>query len=190
MKNLFLLGAVATLTACVTINIYFPAAATEKAADTIIKEIQQQTPIKPPEPKAEAPRSSKLSYLDMVVSPARADDADLDLDNSEIHVHRVAMQNRFPSLAPLYQQGYIGIQQDGLLAVRNASSIPLKDRNKIAQLVSAENADREGLYQDIAAANGHPEWYSQIKITFASRWIDNAQSGWWYQNSSNNWTQK
>ena len=36
-----ILGAVAILTACVTINIYFPAAAAEKAADKIIDEVWQ-----------------------------------------------------------------------------------------------------------------------------------------------------
>lgn len=38
----FLLGLTgAALAACVTINIYFPAAATEKAADKIIDEVWQ-----------------------------------------------------------------------------------------------------------------------------------------------------
>ncbi len=45
MKKLYLLSALFfLLTACVTINIYFPAAAAEKAADTIIKEIQKNNP--------------------------------------------------------------------------------------------------------------------------------------------------
>lgn len=35
------LGFVFTLSACVTINIYFPAAAAEKAADKIIDEVWQ-----------------------------------------------------------------------------------------------------------------------------------------------------
>lgn len=43
------------LTACVTINIYFPAAAAEKAADKVIDEIWQtpagQTPVSSPAPK-------------------------------------------------------------------------------------------------------------------------------------------
>jgi hypothetical protein len=34
-------GAAAILSACVTINIYFPAAAAEKAADKIIEEVWQ-----------------------------------------------------------------------------------------------------------------------------------------------------
>lgn len=45
MKNdcnlLFILLISLTLSACVTINIYFPAAAAEKAADKIIEEVWQ-----------------------------------------------------------------------------------------------------------------------------------------------------
>lgn len=46
MKNIsfhvwLLMSASALLSGCVTINIYFPAAATEKAADKIIEEVWQ-----------------------------------------------------------------------------------------------------------------------------------------------------
>ncbi|MBA2483110.1 MAG: hypothetical protein H0V39_01545 [Nitrosomonas sp.] len=46
MRNVFLYPGVLTLlsislSACVTINIYFPAAAAEKAADKIIEEVWQ-----------------------------------------------------------------------------------------------------------------------------------------------------
>lgn len=41
-KLLFLNGIALALAGCVTINIYFPAAAAEKAADRIIDEIMQQ----------------------------------------------------------------------------------------------------------------------------------------------------
>lgn len=46
MKNVSLFSGILTLvsislTACVTINIYFPAAAAEKAADQIIEEVWQ-----------------------------------------------------------------------------------------------------------------------------------------------------
>lgn len=53
MKHwIWLLPAALILPACVTINIYFPAAAAEKAADKIIDEVwqlkqEQQTPQKP-----------------------------------------------------------------------------------------------------------------------------------------------
>jgi hypothetical protein len=51
-KNISLLAVIAGLSACVTINIYFPAAAAEKAADKIIDDVWQlkddaQTTTKP-----------------------------------------------------------------------------------------------------------------------------------------------
>ena len=46
-KILQLLPAILALSACVTINIYFPASAAEKAADKIIDEVWQGTVAKP-----------------------------------------------------------------------------------------------------------------------------------------------
>jgi uncharacterized protein YdbL (DUF1318 family) len=184
------------LTACVTINIYFPAAAAEKAADEIIKDIQNIAPQKKePKPKASLTDWQVSVYrlidaaLDVVVSPAQAADADLAIDSHEIRQLRGSMESRFASLQPLYSSGFVGIQADGLLVVRDIQSVPLKDRNKVNKLVAAENADRQSLYQAIADANGHPDWAAQIKSTFAGRWVSNAQSGWWYQ-SSGSWKQK
>ncbi|MDP1665696.1 MAG: YdbL family protein [Methylobacter sp.] len=183
------------LTACVTINIYFPAAAAEKAADEIIKDIQNVVPQKTePKPKASLPEWQVNVYqlidtaINVVVSPAHAE-ADLAIDSAEIRQLRATMEARFASLQPLYAAGFIGIQADGLLAVRDIESVPLKDRNQVNKLVAAENADRQNLYQAIANANGHPEWAAQIKSTFAGRWVSNAQPGWWYQ-SSGSWKQK
>jgi hypothetical protein len=56
------IGAVAILSACVTINIYFPAAAAEKAADKIIDEVWQlkegQDATKSKDAPADAPTDS------------------------------------------------------------------------------------------------------------------------------------
>ncbi len=41
------------LASCVTINIYFPAAAAEKAADKIIDEVWQLKPVPPDKEKAQ-----------------------------------------------------------------------------------------------------------------------------------------
>ena len=195
MRKISALG-VLLLTACVTINIYFPAAAAEKAADEIIKNIQSVTPQKTePKPKASLTdwQMAAFQWLDsainVVVSEAKADEANLNIDSSEIRQLRATMESRFAALQPFYAAGFIGIQADGFLAVRDAGSVPLKDRNQVNKLVAAENADRQNLYQAIANANGHPEWALQIKSTFAARWVSNAQSGWWYQ-SAGSWKQK
>ena len=204
MRKIPVLGAL-LLTACVTINIYFPAAAAEKAADEIIKDIQGITPQKTvPKPKASLPDWQVVVFqlldkaINVVISPAQAhgghspaqpQDTDLTIDSPEIRQLRATMENRFAALQPFYAAGFIGIQEDGLLAVKDAASVPLKDRNQINKLITAENADRQNLYQAIANANGHPDWATQIKSTFAARWVSNAQTGWWYQ-SSGNWKQK
>jgi len=184
------------LTACVTINIYFPAAAAEKVADEIIKDIQSNAPQKiEPKPGSELSDWQEVVFMwldkaiNALVSPAQAAEADLSIDSAEIRQLRVAMEKRFAALQPLYAAGYIGIRADGFLAVRNASSVPLKDRNQVNKLVAAENSDRQKLYQAIANANGHPDWVTQIKSTFAARWVGNAQPGWWYQ-SGESWKQK
>ena len=195
MKKISVLGAL-LLTACVTINIYFPAAAAEKAADEIIKDIQSVTPQKTePKPKASLTDWQMTAFLwldtaiNSVVSPAQADGVDINIDSPEIRRLRSSMESRFAALQPLYAAGFIGIQADGFLAVRDAASVPLKDRNQVNKLVATENADRQNLYQAIANANGQPAWASQIKSIFADRWVSNAQAGWWYQ-SSGSWKQK
>jgi uncharacterized protein YdbL (DUF1318 family) len=192
MKKLSILGGL-LLTACVTINIYFPAAAAEKAADTIIKDIQSVTPA--PKPKAELNdwQQTAMQWLDksinLVISSAHAEEANLTIDSPEIRQLRSTMETRFASLQGFYAAGYIGIQSSGLLTVRDATAVPLQQRNAVNSLVAAENADRNALYQAIANANGHPDWVADIKATFAKRWVSNAQAGWWYQ-SGGQWVQK
>lgn len=195
MKQMTFLGAL-FLTACVTINIYFPAAAAEKVADEIIQDIQQEPAHGGQQP--EQPQSGltgrRLSFyrgvdrvLDFLISPAHAE-ANLSVDSPDIRRVQASMQRRFPELKPYYDSGAIGIRADGLLTVKGAVS--LRDRNKVNKLVSAENADRNKLYQAIANANGHPEWFKQIKDTFAKRWVGNAHAGWWYQTANGSWKQK
>lgn len=194
MKKLSVIGTL-LLTACVTINIYFPAAAAEKAADQIIRDIQQSID-SPVNPQSDL-QSLKIAFyrlidgaLNVVIAPAHAQQADLSIDSPEIRRLTASMQRRFSNLKPFYDAGYIGIGSDGLLVVRDASAVPLRDRTQVNRLVAAENTDRNQLYQAIANANGHPEWATQIKSTFAARWVGNAQSGWWYQAPNGRWRQK
>ena len=187
------------LTACVTINIYFPAAAAEKVADEIIKGIQTEeaTDLSSNQhllPQANQQHAASSAYywigkgLNLLIPPAQAAGVDFSVDTAEIRRLRSAMQSRFSSLKAFYAQGVVGIKADGLLTSRG--NVPLKDRNKVKKLIATENADRQQLYQAIANANQHPEWAAQIKSTFANRWRSNAQSGWWYQSSNGNWAKK
>jgi uncharacterized protein len=88
-------------------------------------------------------------------------------------------------------RGNIGIGPDGLLAIRSTDGLSLKERAEAQQLVEAENRDRESLYAEIAKANGIPkENVPRIKNIFAKSWIEQAQSGWWIQDSQGNWKKK
>lgn len=115
--------------------------------------------------------------------------ADLEVNTPAISAIKNSMQSRHAQLAPFYTSGAIGLTKDGLIAVKDANAVPLAQRGGLTSLVKDENADRTKLYKEIAVANGHPEWQVEIQSTFAGRWIDKAQSGWWVQGAAG-WTQK
>jgi uncharacterized protein len=115
--------------------------------------------------------------------------ADLEVNTPAISSIKSSMQTRHNQLGPFYSSGAVGLTKDGMVAVKDASAVPLKDRGSLNGLVAAENADRANLYKEIANANGHPEWQAEIQSTFASRWIDKAQGGWFYQKGGD-WVKK
>ena len=181
--------------ACVTINVYFPVEAAEKAADRIILDVYGEQPDKAAEPQSMRavdllPAQLAASLLDWIIPPAHAGGADLSVDSPAIRQLKADMESRHRKLAPYYDSGAIGMTRNGEIEVRDQKLVPLKDRNPVKQLVARENIDRGALYAEIARANGHPEWEADIRQTFARRWVDNAPGGWWYMGKSGDWQQK
>ncbi|TAH42717.1 MAG: DUF1318 domain-containing protein [Betaproteobacteria bacterium] len=127
-----------------------------------------------------------LAALLPIAAPAQGN---LDIDSPAITALRASMQQRHAQLAPLYAAGAVGLAGDGTVAIRDASGVPLAQRAQVNGLVAAENADRVALYREIARANGHPEWEADVRRTFAQRWIERAQAGWWVQ-AGGNWVRK
>lgn len=115
--------------------------------------------------------------------------ADLEVNTPAISAIKNSMQARHAQLGSFYTSGAIGLTKDGLIAVKDANAVPLAQRGALTGLVKDENADRSKLYKEIAVANGHPEWQAEIQSTFAGRWIDKAQSGWWVQ-GADGWVKK
>lgn len=105
----------------------------------------------------------------------------LEINTPAIAALQSSMQQRHAQLAPLYASGAVGIANNGNVALRDASGVPMAQRGQVNALVAAENADRAALYREIARANGHPEWEADVRRTFAQRWIDRAQPGWWVE---------
>jgi hypothetical protein len=115
--------------------------------------------------------------------------ADLEVNTPGINAIKQSMQARHGQLAAHYSSGAVGLTADGMVALRDAGSVPMAQRQAVNALVAAENNDRNALYAEIANANGHPEWQAEIRSTFAQRWIQRAQPGWWVQ-SGGAWMQK
>ncbi len=187
------------LTACVTINVYFPAAAAEAAADRIIKDVYGTEVVPAPSPKTTEPTSQReqapwsqrlLGHLLAWVPVAQAAGVDIDIQSPGIQRLQAAMAERHQQLAPFYASGAVGMTHNGEIVLRDLNAVPLKDRKRVSQLVGSENQDRTALYAEIARANGHPEWAADIRETFARRWVGNAPAGWWHQNAAGAWSQK
>lgn len=100
--------------------------------------------------------------------------ADIEINTPGIAALTQSMQARYSQLAPHYASGAVGLAADGFIAVHDASAVPLAERQAVSALVTAENNDRKALYNEIARANGHPEWADEIRNTFAKRWIQRA----------------
>lgn len=113
----------------------------------------------------------------------------LEINTPAIAALQKSMQTRHAELQPLYAAGAVGLARDGNVALRDASAVPLAQRARANTLIAAENADRAALYREIARANNHPEWEADIRATFAQRWMDRAQPGWWIEGAGG-WAKK
>jgi uncharacterized protein YdbL (DUF1318 family) len=205
------------IAACVTINVYFPAAAAETAADKVIDTVTNRAPnasaapSAAPVPAAPAPTAPAAAkppvthavsrpawylvaangLINVLVPAAHAQSADLDISTPEVRALTASMQQRFTLLEKYFTSGAVGLSNDGLVAERDQSAVPLAERAVVKRLVTEDNKDRASLYAEIAKGNGHPEWEAEIRQTFSRRWIERgAKPGWYYQDAGGAWAKK
>jgi len=193
------------IAACVTINVYFPAAAADKAADQFINDVTggsktgSGTPPQSnlvPTRQREEPNFLLAAFgnlLNSLVPAANAQDAEAALNVSSPAVSRIksSMAGRFGDLEKFFASGAVGLTKDGMIDVRDLNAVALPDRATVKRLVAEDNADRSQLYAEIAKASNHPEWEGDIKKSFARRWVaTGAKPGWYYQDDGGAWKQK
>ena len=182
------------LGSCVTINIYFPAAAVEKAADRIIKETWGSGTEDEEAPREQGPQGRLLRgggrlVVHIGTAPAAAQDVDINVSTPAIRALKDSMHLRSASLKPYLDRGAVGISNAGLLVVRDPGALSLQEKAAVTRGVAAENGDREALYREIAAANKFDANRVQdIKNIFAVSWIRNAAPGWWVQDAQGGWS--
>ena len=203
LKKLFspvLVASLLTLAACVTINVYFPAAEAQQAAQEFVGKVigDDGKPAEAPKPEPAPGHSPSTSVqpgfnlMSLLISDATAaEGVDITIRTPAIQAIQDRMAARFQSsLRAHFDSGALGFGNDGLVVVRDATKIGLKDRVSVNQWVADDNRDRKAVYREIAVANNHPEWEKQIRDTFASQWVAQAHSGWWYQSADGGWKQK
>jgi uncharacterized protein YdbL (DUF1318 family) len=195
--------AAALLTACVTINVYFPAAEAKEAAKEFVEKVigdeAKDVQVKPADGGGMAlqlPAASELlarvDLLSLVgIGTAHAQSQpDITIKTPAIQAIQARMAQRFEAqLRAGFDAGALGFAADGTIVVRDASKLALKDRVAVNQAVADDNRDRKAVYREVAVANGHPEWEGQIREVFAKQWVASARAGWWYQ-SGGAWKQK
>lgn len=192
------------LSACVTINVYFPAAEAKEAARQFVeKVIDDADKVQIKETPADGGGMAMLHkrfdfdvsgfdpWMLVGIGSAQAQSApDITIKTPAIQAIQSRMESRFAStLRAGFDSGALGFTSDGLITVRDAGKLELKDRVSMNAAVADDNRDRKAVYREVAVANGHPEWESQIRDVFAKQWIASARSGWWYQ-SGGAWKQK
>lgn len=196
------------LTACVTINVYFPAAEAKEAAKEFVEKVigdEAQPPAAPtPEnkpggqgaslnPDPSTRLRSGIDWLSLVgIGSAHAQEQpDITIKTPAIQAIQARMSSRFDSqLRAHFESGALGFGNDGRISVRDGSKIPLANRVAVNQAIADQRRDADAVYREIAVANNHPEWEQQIRAVFARQWIDSSRAGWWVQDSGGAWKQK
>ncbi len=189
-------GALLAAAACVTVNIYFPAAEVEKTAENIVKDVYgKKAPDADAQPEGESLENSDSSSLEVFLAwfaPANAwAQQAISVSNAAIRGLKAQIANNHKQLAPFYDQGAIGITNDGMVAVRNTDGLPAPKVAQLKRLVAADNQARSQLYGEVARAlNIDPGQVGKVKGIFAQQWQSQAQPGWWIQDGSGNWQKK
>ncbi|WP_297469485.1 DUF1318 domain-containing protein [Acidithiobacillus sp.] len=218
-RSVLAVGLLMALSACVTVNIYFPAAAAQKLADQVVGEVYKAAakgallaPVAPavsvPAPPAAptrsaAPASNALSMASpyhaasyllamgfSAISGTAEAAANLDASSPGVQSARAQLEAIAAQMRPYFVSGAVGFTANGLVAIHDAAAVPLQQRAALNGLVNSNNSALSNLYQQIADANGHPEWAGQIQQTFAQAWINKAPAGYWYQSPSGQWQKK
>ncbi|OGP82846.1 MAG: hypothetical protein A2Y95_04315 [Deltaproteobacteria bacterium RBG_13_65_10] len=179
---------------CVTVNLYFPSAEVQKAADQIVDEVHTGGPTKPA-PADHSRLGPRLESFVAWFSPASAMAAeqkvDIEVSTPAIRAIKERMKQRFPGLVSFYESGALGETRMGLCAIRESVPLSLARKAELRRIVDGENADRKQLYTEIARANNWPdEQIESIQKLFANSWRAKARTGWWIQDDSGKWMKK
>ena len=176
------------LFSCITVNIYFPEAAVQKAADDIVDEIRKEEEEKK-EKKKIAPVLGAGFGIPVVLEPPQQQE--MTVSTPKIRALKEEIKKRFRELIPLFNEGRLGESNYGHVSIRNEDGLGLQRKALLRRLVKAENSDRDELYLAVARAlDIDPSQVDRIRRIFARSWVRKARVGWWIQTPDDRWIRK
>ncbi len=203
-----------TMLACVTINVYFPEAAvkdlSEKIEDAVEREAAQGNSGTDAGSAGSSESAASLEStsgwrdaLDVVVGTtlhllapapvyAQTDEvAAPEISNPAIRKIIQSRAARVRELDAHKASGALGENSRALVEVRSLDALGLQERAAVQKLVRAENADRERMFKEIAAATGTDlSQLPQIRSTYATTLRNKAKPGAWIQMPDGSWRRK
>jgi uncharacterized protein YdbL (DUF1318 family) len=187
MKTAFSTGWILVLSACITVNIYFPEAAVKKTAEEIVNEVRNSDKkIKDEVKKDEVKKSAGFSLV-----PSLYAQQETEVTTPRIRAIKESIKARFDKLVPHFDAGRIGETKDGNLQVLNEGGLSLQDKSVLRKLVNDENQDRRDLYAEVAKAlNIDAGQIGRVQQIFAEQWIGKAHAGWMIQKADGSWVKK
>jgi uncharacterized protein YdbL (DUF1318 family) len=190
-RTMLMLSVMFLAVACVTVNIYFPAAEVRRDAERIVEDVygglEEENGADQPGTGQE---SSLLMFLADMFGPATAHAQDVTAtSNAAIRGLKQRISKNLQQLAPFLNKGNVGIDRNGYLTLRNNSGMAVSDVAKVKQLVSSDRGLRDQLYAEVARAR-NTDQVNKVREIFAEMWRGQARSGWFVQQDNGSWTRK
>jgi uncharacterized protein YdbL (DUF1318 family) len=176
---------------CITVNIYFPEATVKKAADEIVDEVRKREETNKGKQESEKMETAFSGPASFSLVPSAYAQQETTVSTPTIRALKQSLKDREPALTAFFNNGSLGEANNGLVEIRDESSLNLKDKATLRNLVNDENSDRQKLYAEVAKAlNIDPSQIGRIQKIFAESWIKNSAPGWWVQKESGEWVKK
>ncbi|MBI4587097.1 MAG: DUF1318 domain-containing protein [Planctomycetes bacterium] len=208
-------SALAVVSACININIYFPEAKIEDTADQVVNEVRQEpapastdssVPQNPAAGPEEAEGSQKAPESSSFAVPSRFESGfelrgvfiayqekkiETDIDDPVVKKIIESLKKRYPQLQTFFDKKAVGEKIDGYVEARDEDKLSLEEKKTLKKLIEAENKDRKNLYEQIAVLNKlEASRVKDIQAIYAKKWIAKAKKGWWVQDEKGKWIQK
>ena len=172
-------------TACVpvTVNVTFPQDKLDNAARAIEDKSAQSpgTASTSPTPQQQTPSAGGSRSVDVAATPR------LNERSPEVVKVTEARRARRPTLREWKTRGCIGETNQGMLVARPGEGCG----PEVADLISAENADRQVIYDAFMKENNIPASDSpRVRTAFAKARLERARANDWIQLENGQWTRK